>query len=213
MNTEVDVKKEAVVLQTESYVPYSNIKMTSGTGHASKVKILNEKAVVPTRAHETDTGYDLTFIGVSKVVSDTIYFTTGIALSPPTGYYFEIVPRSSISGLPLMMANSVGIVDEHYTGEIIIPVKVLHPNLGKGQERNSFPGGIVNIFGARPSSMADLANQILQNKPKLFQLILRERLDTGFTVVESLENTERGAGGFGSTDVKEVSTKTNKKKP
>lgn len=112
----------------------------------TKVKLLDEKAVLPQRAHESDTGYDLTFIGVSKIVSDTIYFKTGISVCPPTGYYFEVVPRSSISGLPLMMANSVGIIDEHYRGEVLIPVKIMHDKMGQNLERTNMPSGVVNIF-------------------------------------------------------------------
>lgn len=177
----------------------------------TKVKLLDDNAVMPTRAHESDTGYDLTFIGYTKIVSDTIYFRTGISLSPPSGYYFEVVPRSSISGLPLMMANSVGVIDEHYRGEILVPVKVMHNNMGLGFEKTHMPSGVVNIFGLKPSTMTEVANQILIHKPKLFQLILRKKEDTTFVQVDNLEQTERGNGGFGSTDVMGVSR--SKKKP
>jgi dUTP pyrophosphatase len=164
-----------------------------------KVELLDDKAQVPSRAHNTDTGYDLTFTGVEKMVGDVIYFKTGISLQPPSGYYFEVVPRSSISKLPLSMANSIGVIDESYTGEVLVAVRVHHPSAGGEPSRTTFPFGIVEMFGLRPQTMASLADLVLKNKPKLFQAILRKRNNCDF-VVQELEETSRGDGGFGSTD-------------
>ena len=164
-----------------------------------KVELLNNNATVPTRAYKTDTGYDITFTGVNKVEGDVIFFNTGVSLQPSSGYYFEVVPRSSISKLPLSMANSVGIIDETYTGEIIIPVRVNHDSMGHDPRSVTFPNGLVKIFGLRPQSMSSLANLILSKKPCLFQAILKKRLNCDFQV-ETLKETSRGDGGFGSTD-------------
>ena len=164
-----------------------------------KVELLDENAEVPTRAHNTDTGYDLRFVGVDKIVGDVIYFKTGVSLQPSRGHYFDIVPRSSISKLPLSMANSVGIIDQHYTGEILVPVRVHHADMGGEPGRTTFPNGIVKIFGLRPQNMSAVASLILRHKPSLFQAVLRKRLDCEFSV-QSLEETDRGDGGFGSTD-------------
>jgi len=166
-----------------------------------KISLLDENAVIPSRSHSTDTGYDLVFTGVERIVGDVIFFKTGISLQPPSGYYFEVVPRSSISSLPLEMANSVGVIDESYTGEVLVPVRVTHPEmgLGVGSESKTYPQGIVRIFGSRPGTMSVLSSLILDKKPCLFQAILRKRLDCSF-VVENLKDTERKDGGFGSTD-------------
>jgi len=164
-----------------------------------KVELLTEKAEVPTRAHKTDTGYDLTFTGVEKIVGDVIFFNTGLSLQPPKGYYFEVVPRSSISKLPLSMANSVGVIDETYTGEVLVPVRVHHQSMGGEPSRVTFPNGIVRMLGARPQTMQSLAALVLKHKSKLFQAVLRKRNDCDF-VVQELEETGRGEGGFGSTD-------------
>jgi len=165
-----------------------------------KVELLNDAAQIPSRAHNTDTGYDLTFTGVEKIVGDVILFNTGISLQPPKGYYFETAPRSSISKLPLSMANSFGIIDESYTGEILVPIRVHHQSMGNGEpSRTTFPNGIVKIFGLRPQTMSALADAILRHKPKLVQAILRKRNDCEF-FVEELSETVRGGGGFGSTD-------------
>lgn len=166
----------------------------------TQIKILDEKAEIPKRAHESDTGYDLKFIGIEKIVGDVIYFKTGIAIAPPEGYYFEIVPRSSISKLPLEMANSIGVIDQHYRGEVLVPIRVTHSLMGQEQGNVTFPQGIVKIFGVRPQSMNAVAQQVVSNKPKLCQMIMRKREDSLFVSVDSLDETIRGAGGFGSTD-------------
>ena len=164
----------------------------------TKVKILSEQATLPARAHEKDTGYDLTFTSVRSISDDVIFFNTGLALQPPSGYYFEVVPRSSISKLPLSMANSIGVIDETYTGGIIIPVRVMHKHESfSATER--YANGLTKMFDTRPQSMTAAANLILLKKPCLFQAILRKRNNCDF-IVDGVEDTERGSGGFGSTD-------------
>ncbi len=163
------------------------------------LKILNEDAEVPSRAHATDSGYDLKFTGVHKISGDVIYFNTGISMQPSKSHYFEVVPRSSISKLPFSMANSIGVIDQNYTGEIIIPVRVHHSDMGGEPARNTYPNGIVKVFGVRPQTMSAVAGLILKNKPKMFQAIMRKRIDCSFEE-EGLQETDRGDGGFGSTD-------------
>jgi dUTP pyrophosphatase len=169
---------------------------------STKVRLLDSKAELPKKAHDSDSGYDIKSIGVSKIEGDVIFFKTGLSIQPPDGYYFEVYPRSSISGLPLMLANSVGIIDQHYTGEILIPVRITHSGMGQDLKSVSFPNGIVKMFGSKPSTMSIVAQLVLDKKPILFQLILRKRLDTNFVLVESLDETIRGSGGFGSSDSK-----------
>lgn len=166
----------------------------------TKVKLLDPRAELPKRAHETDSGYDIKSIGIEKIEGDVIFFKTGLSIQPPAGFYYEVYPRSSISKTPLSLANSVGIVDEHYRGEIIIPVRIMHSGMGQELKSVMFPNGIVKIFGARPGTMSVVGDLILKHKPILFQLILRQRLDSEFTVVDTLNDTVRGDGGFGSTD-------------
>jgi len=168
----------------------------------TKIKRISEKAEIPTKGHPSDSGWDLTVIGVDKIKGDTIFFKTGLQVRPPAGHYFEIYPRSSIAPLPLMLANSVGIIDENFSGELIVAIRVLHSEMGLSNERTSFPSGMINALDARPSSITEVANLILGKKPKIAQMILRKRLDTTFEEVENLEETDRGSGGFGSTDSK-----------
>ena len=168
----------------------------------TKVKKIRDKAGIPTKGLPSDSGWDLTVIGVEKIKGDTIFFKTGLQVKPPAGHYFEIYPRSSIAPLPLMLANSVGIIDENFRGELIVAIRVLHAEMGLSNERVTYPSGMINALEARPASITEVANLIIGKKPKIAQMILRKRLDTTFEEVEDLEETDRGAGGFGSTDVK-----------
>lgn len=165
----------------------------------TSIVLLNEKAIIPAKAHGTDTGYDLTMIGLDKIVGDVMFFKTGISIQPPAGYYYNIFPCSRISKYPLELANSVGVIDEHYTGEVIVPIRLTHPGMGQDVKNVTFPGGIVKIFDARPTTMSDVAKLVLLNTPVLCQLVLQKRYDADFEVVTSLKETERADGGFGST--------------
>ncbi len=168
-----------------------------------KYKLLSEKAVVPSRGHQTDSGWDLHVIGVEKIEGDVIFFKTGLSVQPPPGYYFELFPRSSISTLPLSLANSVGVIDESYTGEVLIAARVHHPEMGDDAKKHSYPNGIVSVFGLKPQTIKSFAELVVARKPKLAQLILKKRIDCSF-VEEEISETDRGSGGFGSTDLKTV---------
>ena len=134
-------------------------------------------AVIPTKAHPSDTGYDLTLIGVSKDMSipgfeqKIIMYDTGIAVCPPDGYYTEVVPRSSLTKTGYMLANSVGIIDSTYRGSIKVVV-------------------------SGDNSLDDLSLPF-----KGFQLILRKLEEADVVEVDDLDDTVRGDGGFGSSDL------------
>ncbi len=127
-------------------------------------------AVSPQKAHGSDSGYDLTLLEVVKQVGDVFFFTTGIKVAPPHGYYFDLVPRSSISKTGYMLANSVGIIDQNYRGDIIVPLRKIDSNA-----------------------------ESLKLPCKLVQLIPRAWHHFVMNHVENLDETMRGSDGFGST--------------
>ena len=134
----------------------------------------DERAVFPTKAHKSDIGYDLTAIEVYKQISKKItLFETGIAVSPPDGYYIEIVPRSSMSKTGYMLANSVGTIDPDYTGTLKI--------------------ALIKIDDDLPDIKLPFTR---------CQLVLRKAEYADVVKVEKLNETVRGNGGFGSTDNK-----------
>ena len=96
----------------------------------------------------------------------------GLVISPPTGYYIEIVPRSSISKTGYMLANSVGTIDPGYTGNIYI--------------------ALVKVVPDAPESM-----QLPFTK---CQFVLRKAYYGVVKEVDNINgNDNRGEGGFGST--------------
>lgn len=136
-----------------------------------KVKRLTSTARLPERTHDTDTGYDL-FADRVETTGKLVTVYTGIAIQPEQGFYCEVVPRSSISKKYMSLANSVGVIDYSYRGEIILKFyrhidEFLATNVEVGE--------------------------------KIAQLIVRWRFDAEWEEVDNLDETARGAGGFGST--------------
>jgi dUTP pyrophosphatase len=132
------------------------------------------KAVIPTKGTPFSVGYDLTAISIYKKLSDrTILYDTGIKVQPPKGYYTEIVPRSSISKTGYCLSNSVGTIDPDFTGRLLIALTKID------------------------ESCPDLTLPFTK-----CQLILRKYEDYTMKEINQLDQTERGEGGFGSTDRK-----------
>ena len=70
----------------------------------------------------SDSGYDLTIIKKIKTDGMVEFYDTGIKVTPPYGYYFDVVPRSSITKTGYILANNVGIIDRSYVGNILVPL-------------------------------------------------------------------------------------------
>jgi dUTP pyrophosphatase len=146
------------------------------------VKKLVPEAVMPTKAQPSDIGYDLTIISRESILTGTwhgrimdpevLMFDTGISVEPDSGYYVEVVPRSSLSRSGYVLANSVGIIDPSYRGSI----KVALVKLDKYAPDIPLPY-------------------------KGFQLVVRKAEAANFVFTDSdLSSTSRGSGGFGSTN-------------
>jgi len=141
----------------------------------TKVKKLRPDAVIPRKAHLSDTGYDLWVLDKHKELDNgVVMFSTGLAIEPPCGYYFEIVPRSSIIKSGYIQANSIGVVDAGYRGELFVPLLKL-----------------------------DQASPDIEFPKKIAQLVLRKVETCAFIEADELYDSSRGDGGFGSTDGKE----------
>lgn len=135
----------------------------------------------PRRAHPTDAGVDLTAHHVPKTPgfrgkgtirpNETATFGTGIAVSIPPGYVGLLFVRSSIGcKLGLAPANAVGVIDSGYIGEVQI---VLQNHSG--------------------------VTQAISVGERICQLVIVPINADVWEQVDSLEATERGTGGFGST--------------
>ena len=140
-----------------------------------KVKInkLNEKAQIPVYSSACAAGADLYYCGEDVVIepSQTVMLGTGIAMEIPDGFVGLVYARSGLATKRgLAPANKVGVIDSDYRGEIFV---ALHNH------------------GSEP--------QTIEAGERVAQLVLAPYVTAAFETVDSLDDTVRGAGGFGST--------------
>ena len=135
-----------------------------------KCVLTNEHASLPKKNNESDAGYDLTLTNVHKQMGAVTMYGTGVKVKAPKDYYFDLVPRSSIIKTGYMLANSVGVIDTDYIGEIYVP--------------------LIKI---------DETASELELPIRLVQLIPRKCHKLNVEEVESLETTIRAENGFGSS--------------
>ena len=87
-----------------------------------KIKKIHPDAVIPKYAKPGDAGMDV--VAVSKRVTDKfVEYGTGLSFEVPEEYVMLVFPRSSISKKDLVLANSVGVLDSGYRGELLVRFK------------------------------------------------------------------------------------------
>jgi deoxyuridine 5'-triphosphate nucleotidohydrolase len=150
-------------------------QIVNGTDRLPECKIFktDHSAILPIKAKESDVGYDVSIIRMHKKLTGTCsLYDTGIKVSVDHGYYTEIVPRSSLSKSGYMLANSTGIIDRSYTGNLYLALVKIDPDTPEIQ----FPF-------------------------KCCQLIFRKQVFMEIVdSVADFSDTARGEGGFGSSN-------------
>ena len=147
-----------------------------------QVKRTHPNAILPYKTIQSDAGYDISIIRVHKKIGEnTIMFDTGLQIKIDPEYYTEIVPRSSIIKTGWMLSNSIGIIDSSYRGNLYIVLTKVDKSI-----------------------TCDLDNLLSQDDEECFpfrgfQLIIRKQYDVQIEECDSLDETARGQGGFGST--------------
>lgn len=138
------------------------------------VKKLREGAILPTFGSAQAAGADLYAClerDVTIAPGETAFIPTGLAMELPRGYAGLIYARSGLAcKRRLAPANKVGVVDSDYRGEFIV---ALHNH------------------GTQP--------QTISTGERIAQLVVTPVLIPEYIEVETLSDTQRGAGGFGST--------------
>ena len=139
---------------------------------------LKEGAKMPTRGSDKAAGYDLyACLDVESVEiapHTTVKIGTGLAVAVPDGYFGAVFARSGLAAKEgLRPANCVGVCDSDYRGEYIV---ALHND-------------------------SDTPRTV-QNGDRIAQLVIMPYLTAEFCEVSALDETARGAGGFGSTGKK-----------
>lgn len=137
-----------------------------------KVKRIMEEAILPTYAHEGDAGADLYTISNAVLYpGDIAPLYTGLAVAIPQGFRLDIKPRSGLACKnQLLIPNSPGTIDASYRGHLLVYLK----NIGKIT---------VNI----------------KEGDRIAQIMLERVIHINFEEVDTLDETSRGGGGFGST--------------
>ena len=138
------------------------------------VKKLREDAVLPVYGTQSAAGCDLHLACDAPVViapGETVLLHTGIAMAIPEGYGGFVFARSGLATKQgLRPANAVGVVDEDYRGEIMVALY-------------------------NDSSEVRTVNE----GDRIAQLIILPYITPPLEVVDDLDDTDRGVGGFGST--------------
>jgi len=137
-----------------------------------KVKKLNPAATLPSYAREGDAGLDL--FAVKAIVIEpgkSALVPTGIAIELPSGTEAQVRPRSGLAlKHAITVLNTPGTVDEGYRGEV---------------------GVILINHGATAFTV--------EAGMKIAQMVVSPRIQVAVVEVPELSDTQRGAGGFGST--------------
>ena len=139
-----------------------------------RVKKLNEKAILPTYGSAEAAGADLYACldaPMTILPGETAWIPTGLALEVPKGCAGLVYARSSLGvKRGLAPANKVGVIDSDYRGQI----HVVLLNHGKTE-------------------------QTIQHGERIAQFLITPVLTPTYEEADELSDTDRGAGGFGST--------------
>lgn len=131
--------------------------------------VLDNGAIMPTRAHATDAGYDL-YAREQQIIhaQESACFDIGVHIEIPAGYVGFLKSKSGLNvkhGI-----TSEGVIDAGYTGSIVVK---LYNNSG--------------------------FDYTVHKGDKISQIVLLPIFTPELEQVDKLEETERGAGGFGSS--------------
>ena len=141
-----------------------------------KFKKLHDDAKIPSYAHDTAAGLDLTAVSFTQEFDKSnklvLVYHTGLAVEIPEGYVGLIFMRSSISDKSISLTNAVAVIDSGYRGELLLKYKIT----------------------------TDSLPTIYQPGEKIGQLIIIPYPKINPIEVEELSSSDRNEGGFGSTD-------------
>lgn len=125
---------------------------------------------VPSYAHPGDAGLDLYATEPAEVTRETVLIPTGVAVAVPDGHVGLICPRSGLSEYGVTVANAPGVVDAGYRGEVMVRLTT------------------TSVFPYQ-----------VHRGDRIAQLLIIPILRPKITLVNTLDNTERGTNGMGST--------------
>lgn len=142
-----------------------------------KIKKLCKDAVVPYKTYDKDFCYDIVATSCEQIAPNVYRYGTGLAFQIDRGGYdkttnlsIDFRPRSSVWKTGMVLSNCIGTVDELYRGEVMAVFYHVLPDMPK----------------------YEVGDRIMQCK-------IGCTAPMEFEVVDELNDTERGTGGYGST--------------
>lgn len=153
-----------------------------------KIKLTHPDAKVPTKSHDTDSGFDVYAVSEPDWFGHrTLIYDLGFSVEIPEGYDLKLYPRSSIYKTDLILNNSVGCIDENFRGNMVAIFRIT----GIGRlEAIDDPSSDIKLMSV---------HNIYHKGDRIGQLVLEKRNDAKFIIVDELSDSDRGTGGFGST--------------
>src|SRR5690625_5041690 len=162
-------------------------------------KRLNDNAILPTKAHPTDSGFDL-YASEDVIIEpgDTAVIKTGIAVELPKGYEAQVRPRSGITAKTKLRVQ-LGTIDQEYSGEIgVIVDNIADDPFGNTSRYLNF------VDGSEIRQDDDIPDGTyhIRKGDRIAQLVVQALPEvTAVEIEEFTEDSERGEGAFGSTGV------------
>jgi len=137
------------------------------------VLFLHPNAKIPTRGREGDIGYDIFSVeNISIPSGHFAWVGTGLAMSFPENFWYEVKPRSGFSLSEGILIHP-GTIEHTYTGELEIGIRCVFSN----------PFDVLNISRGQ----------------RIAQILWHERINAEYVETDKLPKTERGEQGFGSS--------------
>lgn len=159
-------------------------------------KRLSDDAVIPTKAHPTDSGFDL--VASTDVLvepGETAVVPTGIAVQLPPGYEAQVRPRSGVTAKTKLRVQ-LGTIDNGYAGEIGVIVDNVHPLKQAIKHIQTLDGDI-----ATTDVLNGGISVSIRKGDRLAQLVIQPIPAVEAIEVFDVEETDRGDRGYGSTGV------------
>ena len=121
--------------------------------------------------HDGDAGLDVYIVEQQTIAAgETALIHLQLACEPNDNQPYLLMPRSSIAKTPLRLCNSIGLIDGGYRGEIMAAV----------------------------DNIKDISYKV-EIGQRLFQIVAMDGSSIRFDISDSLSDSSRGTGGFGST--------------
>lgn len=140
-----------------------------------RIKIV-DGGTVPQKAHDTDAGFDC-YARTCEVLTETmqVRYNLGFSIEIPEGHVGLVFPRRSVCRQDLQLSNSVGVIYSGYSGEV---------------------SAVFNLVAIR----GEFDVKIYKTGDRVAQLIIIPYPEVQLVESDTLSETERGKGGYGSTE-------------